>query len=229
MALFSSQDFVTDAQGNAVPTAQVYYLINQSGATASTIDLTQIVPVYSDTSAAISVANPVLTDGTGRANTGYPNTDPYLNSGVYSKAFVVGGVVQQVFNDFLFGAQGATTITSVNFILNSTFNNGSPFTFTSGQNFNSGFRITAMQSTNTAASVSSTMPSLSIRWTDVSQITRTVQLLPTNSSNSTSSFNTGTMLIQTNGGNIAIVSSGYASSGSPALVYTMIVTAEQLF
>src|SRR5690348_12977607 len=97
--LFSSQDFVTDAQGNAIPAAQVYYLLNQSGSTTSTVDLTQTITLWSDPSAAIPVDNPVVTDGFGRANTGYVNISPYMSQGNYTIAFVVGGVVQQVFND----------------------------------------------------------------------------------------------------------------------------------
>jgi hypothetical protein len=91
---------VTLANGQAVANAKVYYLTNQPFATPATVDLTQLQPVYSDTTGAIQVANPVTTNNYGYASTGYPDIAPYLSGALYTVAVVNPlGVIISVFPD----------------------------------------------------------------------------------------------------------------------------------
>jgi len=87
---------------------------------------------------------------------------------------------------------------------------------------NGWFRISAMETINVAATTSSTMPSYSITWTDPNNNTsQTQQLIATNSSNTLTTYGSGTFYFYAKK-NVAITyaTSGYASSGATQMLYS---------
>lgn len=112
-AFLRRDDFVTDVLGNAIAGAQVYYLTNQPGATTSTVSLTSLASIFSDSTGLQTAINPVFTDGFGHANTGFVNVAAYMADGAYSVAYVVNGIVLQVYNDQQVGFPSAGIFTSI--------------------------------------------------------------------------------------------------------------------
>ena len=91
------------------------------------------------------------------------------------------------------------------------------------------WRISFSQAITQAATSSSTMPSLTLAWTDAAGISRTKTLVATSTANSTSTESDGVAVIYTNGSTaVTITSASYASSGATAMKYDLSVTAEQL-
>lgn len=94
---------------------------------------------------------------------------------------------------------------------------------------NSQLRISFSQALTQAATVSSTMPSLILSWTDVGGIARTKTLAATDSTNLTTAEYDGVAVITTNGSTVVqITSAGYATSGATSMQYALSVTTEVL-
>lgn len=91
------------------------------------------------------------------------------------------------------------------------------------------WRISFSQGITQAATSTSTMPSLTLGYTDAGGIARTVTLVATSTSNATTVITTGTQVIYSVGGTaITITSASYASSGATPMQYALAVTIEQL-
>lgn len=105
MSLARRDDWVINAVGVAQSNANVYYLTNQSGSTPSTVDLTQLITIYTDATGATTVTNPLTTDGFGHANTGAVNVAGYFQNGTYTIAYVLPGSTSPylVLNDQIIG------------------------------------------------------------------------------------------------------------------------------
>jgi len=107
---FRDDRIVQLADGQAVPGASVYYLVNQPGATLQTVNLTQFAPIYTDTTTTITVSNPVFTNNFGVASTGFPDIAPYLATTPYTVAVVLpNGVISAVYPDQGLGGSGGGT------------------------------------------------------------------------------------------------------------------------
>ena len=89
-------------------------------------------------------------------------------------------------------------------------------------------RVSFSQAITTAASSSSTMPSLTLAWQDVSGVSRTKVLVATDSTNVTTAEHDGVVVITTNGTAATITSAGYASSGATAMVWALAYSSELL-
>lgn len=115
--------------------------------------------------------------------------------------------------------------------LTANYNSGSAktvFTPTTG----TVLRVTAMQAITTAATTgaaTSTLPSLTLGWTDAGGIARTLVLLATSSTNTTAVYESGTTLIHTNSSTVVTVTSAsYASDTAAQMAYDLVVTVEIL-
>lgn len=93
-------------------------------------------------------------------------------------------------------------------------------------------RITAMAAITTAATTgaaTSTLPSLTLGWTDSGGIARTAIMLPTSTTNTTAVYETATQLIYANTAtNVTVTSAGYASNTAAQMTYQLMVTVEAL-
>lgn len=91
------------------------------------------------------------------------------------------------------------------------------------------YRISVYMATTTAATSSSTMPSITIGWTDAGGTARTKALIATSAGNTTTYQVDADMRVYTNGSTaVTLTCAGYASSGGTALAYCLGITAEQM-
>jgi hypothetical protein len=90
-------------------------------------------------------------------------------------------------------------------------------------------RISFSQAITTAATTSSTFPSLTLGWTDVGGIARTKALVATSATNTTAVEADGVVVITTNGSTVVTVTSAsYASNTAAQMAYALSVTTEVL-
>lgn len=93
-------------------------------------------------------------------------------------------------------------------------------------------RVTATTAITTAATTgagTSVLPSLTLGYTDVGGVARTVAMLPTSSTNTTTVYETANELIYTNTSTVVTVTSAsYASDTAAQMTYYLIVTTEVL-
>jgi hypothetical protein len=117
---------------------------------------------------------------------------------------------------------------TLNANLTANFNSGTAYTlFTPGSA--AAYRISFSQAIVTAATSSSTFPSLTLGWTDVGSVARTATLVSTSTSNATTVESDGVKIIYTNGSTaVTITSASYASSGATSMAYALAVVAELL-
>ena len=91
-------------------------------------------------------------------------------------------------------------------------------------------RVTATEAITIAATTgaaTSTLPSLTLGYTDVGGIARTVQMLATSGTNTTAVYETASELIYTDGSTpVTITSASYASNTAAQMTYYLIATAE---
>ncbi len=88
-------------------------------------------------------------------------------------------------------------------------------------------RISYSQAITTAATTTSTLPSLVLGWTDVGGIARTKTIVPTDSTNTTTVEYDGVAVITTNTSTaVTITSANYASNTAAQMVYALSVTTE---
>jgi len=93
--------------------------------------------------------------------------------------------------------------------------------------WNTTLRVSYSQAITQAATNSSTMPSLTLGWTDAGGIARTKQLVATSTSNATTVESDGYVTIYTNNVTpVTIISASYASSGATPMQYALAVIAE---
>jgi hypothetical protein len=91
------------------------------------------------------------------------------------------------------------------------------------------WRISFSQQITTAATSSSTFPSLTLSYTDAGGVARAVALVSASTTNTTAVLTSGTTEIFTNGSTaVTITSASYASSGATAMHYALAITAERL-
>lgn len=90
-------------------------------------------------------------------------------------------------------------------------------------------RVTVQTATVIADGASSTVPSLTLGYTDVGGIARTLQMIATSSGNTTTYYATSSALIYTNTSTVVTVTStGYASGTPAVMTYSLVVTVEVL-
>lgn len=135
----------------------------------------------------------------------------------YNNVSTAGGGIAAIY--------GSTTSTA----LAANFNSGGAFTVYTPASAGP-VRILYWQGVTQAATVSSTAPSLTLGYTDAGGIARTVQLIATNSGNTTAGVvSSGVYYIYAQAGTaITITSAGYASSGATPMQYALAVSTEQL-
>jgi hypothetical protein len=91
------------------------------------------------------------------------------------------------------------------------------------------FRIAGTQQIVQGATTSSTMPSLTLNYTDAGGIARTLQLVATSTTNNTTVLTAFSALIfVSNAADITLTSAGYLSSGATAMKYALAWSLEQL-
>jgi len=134
-------------------------------------------------------------------------------------------------NNLTLAGQGYANVQTV---VNSTgltanYNSGTAKTLVTPTVSASVYRISGMQAITTAATTSSTFPSLTLSWTDPGSVARTVTLVSTSSTNATSVQTFFSNTIMTNGSTaVTITSASYASSGTTSMAYELAVILEQL-
>lgn len=131
MPLYRDDAYVQQTNGPIIDGAQVYYLNNQPNSVTTTVDLTQLITLYSDSTGVIQITNPMVTDEFGHANSGYPDAAGYMAAGFYTIVSVVNGSIYEVLNDQLVGeTENGGSVTSVALTMPSnTFSvAGSPIT-----------------------------------------------------------------------------------------------------
>jgi hypothetical protein len=89
-------------------------------------------------------------------------------------------------------------------------------------------RVSFSQSIQRAASSSSTMPSLTLTWTDSAGVSRTKVLVAADSTNLTTAEHDGVAVITSNGTAVTMTSTGYASSGATSMAWTLAYASELL-
>jgi len=112
--------------------------------------------------------------------------------------------------------------------LTANYNAGAAKTLITSPTAGSVFRVSGVQSINRAATTSSTMPSLTLSWTDAGGIARTAVLVATSTTNTTAVTTPFSIVIHTNGSNVTVTSAGYASSGATSMQYSLGYAVEQL-
>ena len=134
----------------------------------------------------------------------------------YNKLSVVGSGVPAEVNQILASAQAAN------------YNSGSAVTvFTPSAA--SMVRITYTQMVTQAATTSCVTPSLTVGWTDVGGIARTNAVITTGSTNATTVYNFGSIVVYTNASTaVTVTSAGYTSVGATPMQYALAVTTEVL-
>jgi hypothetical protein len=90
------------------------------------------------------------------------------------------------------------------------------------------FRISGVQQITQIATSSSTFPSLTLTYTGVAGIARTVVLVATSAANTTATLTSFVAIICANIGNIILTSAAYASSGATPMQYALAYVTEQL-
>jgi hypothetical protein len=112
--------------------------------------------------------------------------------------------------------------------LTADFNAGSPQTLVTPA-APSVYRISFSQALEVVDAVSSTMPSLTLGWSDPGGIARTKTLVPTDSTNVTTAEYDGDAIIYTNGSTpVTVTSTGYASNTPATMTYALAVVIEEL-
>ena len=91
------------------------------------------------------------------------------------------------------------------------------------------YRISAYLIVTRAATTSSTLPSLTIGWTDQnSGVAQTLVLTPTNSGNLTTTYQQATGFISTNTSAITYSTASFASSGGTSMQYALHIRVEKV-
>jgi hypothetical protein len=81
----------------------------------------------------------------------------------------------------------------------------------------------------TTGAATSTLPSVTLSWTDESGISRTNTMIATSTTNTTAVYFTATVLIQTNSSTaVQVTSAGYASNTASQMQYSLVTTVEIL-
>jgi hypothetical protein len=117
-------------------------------------------------------------------------------------------------------------IATVDVSARTTNQSGTLFTPTA----NTMFRVNVYTAIDTVATTSSTLPSVSVTFTDPdSSVSQTVQVTPTNSGNATTTLQQGVAVIYAKSGvAITYANAGYASSGATAMTFGLHIKLEQL-
>lgn len=90
-------------------------------------------------------------------------------------------------------------------------------------------RISGVESISRAAGSSSTLPSLTLGWTDGGSVARTQTLVATSTTNTTAVLTAFSVAIAVlTNTNVTVTSASYASSGSPTMAYELGIAAEIL-
>lgn len=92
---FRSDQFVKSAIGPAVPGAQVYVCLQPANVTD--VPPSPLADIFSDINGLVPIEQPVITDGFG-------HVDFYAAAGLYTHVIVLGGRIQNVYEDQLLGA-----------------------------------------------------------------------------------------------------------------------------
>lgn len=91
------------------------------------------------------------------------------------------------------------------------------------------YRVNVWEAITRAASSSSTMPSITIGWTDSQGVARTETIVSTSGANTTGTAGWSNFMFDTNGSTaVTLTSASYASSGATSMEYTLIAALEQL-
>jgi len=112
--------------------------------------------------------------------------------------------------------------------LTADYNAGSPETLVT-PTATSVYRISFSQAIQVVDPVSSTMPSLTLGWSDPGSIARTKVLIATSTTNTTAVESDGNAVIYTNGSSpVTVTSTGYLSNTPATMTYALAVAIEQL-